>query len=137
MSREIKFRVWDHNLKEYIEDSNADPMISWDGKVYCYERQKEGGDVLVSGIRNITVQQYTGMVDKDGKEIYEGDLLRMITEGMVYEVVYNSEYTAFTCRVHNYHLRADASDALCDLWCVDCKEVIGNIFENPELIIKS
>lgn len=137
MSREIKFRVWDHNLKEYIEDSNADPMISWDGKVYCYERQKEGGDVLVSNIRNITVQQYTGMVDKDGKEIYEGDLLRMITEGMVYEVVYNSEYTAFTCRVHNYHLRADASDALCDLWCVDCKEVIGNIFENPELIIKS
>ena len=76
MQREIKFRVWDHDLKKFIEDSNFDPMISWDGKVYCYERQKEGGDALVSGIRNITVQQYTGMVDKGGTEIYEVDIIR-------------------------------------------------------------
>ena len=55
MKRIIKFRVWDHNLKEFIEDSNADPHICWNGTVYCHERQKEGGDVLVSGIRNLTV----------------------------------------------------------------------------------
>jgi len=128
MSREIKFRVWDHNLKEYIEDSNADPMISWDGKVYCYERQKEGGDALVSGIRNITVQQYTGMVDKDGKEIYEGDIIF----GRVY---YGNEngigivvYFTGSFIVDWRNQIDDPLDEIPDI------KVIGNIFENPELL---
>jgi len=141
MSREIKFRICytDQQGTKQMIYKDEHLMLSLNGTVYGNYGTKEypTWEPVFDAYEQPFIQQYTGMKDKNGKEIYEGDLLRMITEGMVYEVVYNSEYTAFTCRVHNYHLRADASDALCDLWCVDCKEVIGNIFENPELIIKS
>jgi uncharacterized phage protein (TIGR01671 family) len=128
--RELKFRVWDHDLKEFIEDSNADPHICWNGTVYCYERQKEGGDVLVSGIRNLTVQQYTGMIDKDGKEIYEGDIIF----GKVY---YGSEngigivvYFTGSFIVDWRNQIDDPLDEIPDI------KVIGNIFENPALFLK-
>jgi len=128
MQREIKFRVWDHDLKKFIEDSNADPHICWNGTVYCHERQKEGGDVLVSGIRNITVQQYTGMKDKNGKEIYEGD----IVEGLYKDTDYNhwDEIKASVV----YSDRFAGFSIGCENWVKQSIEVIGNIFENPELL---
>ena len=129
MQREIKFRFWDHDLKKFIEDSNADPHICWNGTVYCHERQKEGGDVLVSGIRNLTVQQYTGMIDKNGKEIYEGDIIFC-------EVYYGTEnrvgivdYFASSFIVN---WRNQIDDPFLDE-NPDIK-VIGNIFENSELL---
>ena len=125
--REIKFRVWDHDLKKFIEDSNADPHICWNGKVYCYERQKEGGDVLVSGIRNLTVQQFTGMVDKDGKEIYEGDIIKY-----PWLTVPSETWDKETYRIDE--VKFVTGCFIPDIWrtVVDDCEVIGNVFEKEK-----
>jgi len=128
MQRELKFRVWDHDLKEFIEDSNADPHICWNGTVYCHERQKEGGDVLVSGIRNITVQQFTGMVDKDGKEIYEGDIIFCKVYYGIEDRIGIVDYFASSFIVDWRNQIDDPLDEIPDI------KVIGNIFENPELL---
>ena len=124
MQREIKFRVWDHNLKEFIEDSNADPHICWNGTVYCHGRQKEGGDVLVSGIRNITVQQFTGMVDKDGKEIYEGDIIRGLMD---------FGPAGFHERSAIVHWDIEKGYQW-NYWKLFSIKIEGNMFENPELL---
>jgi uncharacterized phage protein (TIGR01671 family) len=131
-NRIFKFRVWDHNLKKFIENFNADPHIScWNGTVYCYERQKEGGDVLVSGIRNITVQQYTGMKDKNGKEIYEGDILseKQWNGNEIFgEVKWVSKIDGYDWSGwYSYPV------SLPRITSTDCV-VVGNIFENPKLL---
>ena len=94
-----------------------------------------------------TVGQYTGLKDKNGKEIYEGDIVRKrdLTFGLKYEgvVVYNSEIGAF--RIHSdnngitMRMGFEASDIYNDGQCTLVVkydyEVIGNIFD-PELIPK-
>jgi len=134
MQRELKFRVWDHNLKKFIEDSNADPHICWNGKVYCHERQKEGGDVLVSGIRNITVQQYTGMKDKNGKEIYEGDIVQDKYDECIMLIQWEEFYARFGGIIYLDHGQEPDFDAYCWMDELDECEIIGNIFENLDLL---
>ena len=69
--REIKFRVWDRELKKMIQVTNVD--------------LEAGSDYFTSD--RYVVMQYTGLKDKNGKEIYEGDILHIIEVGM-----YGGEY---------------------------------------------
>lgn len=81
-----------------------------------------------------TVGQYTGLCDKNGKKIFEGDIVRLDSDGEKYEVFFmgNGEYSyvLFSARYyrieHIYELenRSGVLDA----------EIIGNIHDNPELL---
>ena len=103
--REIKFRAWDKDLKKLTEPFYVGSQIS----MICEPEM-----------------QYTGLKDKNGKEIYEGDILRddRVDEYNLYEIKWN-EYGTYADGLEDEIWEDVANDYL---------EVIGNIYENPELL---
>lgn len=92
----------------------------------------------------VSLMQYTGLTDKKGKEVYEGDILRSRENDEVYrvdEIVPLHRHTHITNIGYysgkKYHSRvASAAYNNLDDWMSwpEMYEVIGNIFENPELL---
>lgn len=118
--REIKFRAWDRDAKELVDvallDVKRKQIIP-----------KHGTDDEVVFIRkdNIELMQFTCLHDKTGNEIYEGDILNV--DGLIVPVGwYGGAWTVeyFTIPTHSYLAHFDETDI----------EVIGNIYENPELL---
>lgn len=125
MSREIKFRAWDEGSKrygevveiEYNESREIDGIWVW---YNIHERYEP-----IPGA-NVTVEQYTGLKDKNGKEICEGDILQ-IDDHILGD---------FVVVWHNFGWKIKRSvgyESLSVHKSEDCT-VIGNIHENPELL---
>ena len=74
-----------------------------------------------------TVGQYTGLTDKNGMKIFEGDILTIENEGVYAAIKYNESNAAF------YVEDEDHEDYLGEAWETDVV-IIGNIFDNPELL---
>ena len=119
--RELKFRAWSEETKsfEYFD---------------LYEGTECGLTNLQIWARNTQIEQYTGLKDKDGKEIYEGDIL-----GGIWESGFIS--WCEKCKQFQYHsagigCMACSGDAhWCEIVEDDGKlEVIGNIHENADLL---
>lgn len=144
MSREIKFRIYDTDEKEmfyqedidYIDINNEIAYINQDGGGYDYLIDFVYGDGKL--------MQYTGLKDKNEKEIYEGDIVKLIP--------LNSERLKELGRKWYEHLKVEwgaYSDGEyvtnVETWMIginplseelldETVEVIGNIYENPELL---
>ena len=116
--RDIKFRCWQKDDNDQWQMIKADDL--------AFENFEPLVDLLKSDPDSEIFMQYTGLKDKNGKEIYEGDLLAL-KEG-VGEVRY--EAPSYKVWVHNYRgLEPFPDDFDGYVW-----EVIGNIYENPELL---
>ena len=76
-----------------------------------------------------TVGQYTGLTDKNGTKIFEGDILTIENEGVYAAIKYNESNAAF------YVEDEDHEDYLGEAWETDVI-IIGNIHDNPELLQK-
>jgi uncharacterized phage protein (TIGR01671 family) len=117
--RELKFRVWDVKLNEYVPKRELDRNFGLDfnGELRCLIASREKDPFIL--------QQYTGLTDKNGKEIYEGDIINLkFGELNANLVVKWDKYMGL-----KYH-----NGGWTSLVHVDTHgEVIGNIFENPEL----
>lgn len=153
----IKFRAWDKERKKIFQVFEIDFK---NNQVWCGITQDAGnilggcyaGDRLkiYCSLDKAELMQCTGLKDKNGKEIYEGDIVRFEDtgeEGYEYKegydfknaarVIFDEERAMFTltdfvqddCFVENDGLQEDGFAKVLQ----DC-EVIGNIYENPELL---
>lgn len=120
--REIKFRAWSIKFEEYIEDVIHDGSSWLEAHGYDYVTVSEifDGDEFI-------LEQYTGLKDKNGKEIYEGDILQG-KNNKIYEVSFSDGYTKFESNSGSYGglLRGYIDEFE--------MRIIGNIHENPELL---
>lgn len=107
--RDIRFRAWDK-----IENKMSEPFGLPDLTGYSPANERVWSPKIVL--------QYTGLKDKNGKEIFEGDILNFIKDIAVVEYVH-TEFLAISKRNEN--------------WCNILSEdsiVIGNIYQNGELL---
>lgn len=83
-----------------------------------------------------TVGQYTGLKDKNGKLIFEGDILKFVNdddESSLYVVIWNTSLLSWQVQEISYYVKNDyyGFDELCEFGDT---EVIGNVYDNPELL---
>lgn len=119
--REIKFRAWDTKEKTMIKDIWIVPECNWG--VYS------DNDALLISNENVVLMQYTGLKDKNGVEIYEGDILKM--HEYIDCVIWRDDLCGFSFKGDKG--RMNLVDWLEHGQYSD-PEVIGNIYENPELL---
>lgn len=113
MNREIKFRAWDGKEMQLAFDLSQNPKYWWEDN------------------KDYPLMQYTGLKDKNGKEIYEGDIIKYkdwdVHAGHTrdWEQILEVEQDNWSWNT--------LSDISPDMETI---EVIGNIYENPELLEK-
>ncbi len=142
--RELKFRAWNKKYLEMTETFGFEHLRGWDdGSVMAngldigHGEDQETGDCYERYI----IMQYTELKDKNGKEIYEGDIIqtelrwfnepRTIINSVSFETVITQSADDEDYSDHTFGWAAGAM-SLVEI--VSYSEVIGNIYENPELL---
>ena len=134
--REIKFRAWDKKRKKMIKvgEINFNQVGELDYIV------STNGDILGW---DFILMQYTGLKDRNGKEIYEGDIVKCCKDGKEFigEIIWGkfAKFLVDLCNLKNdggiydfsHFIYDEVRNRIVNL------EVIGNIFENPELLKRS
>ena len=132
--REIKFRIWDNLEKDYLNEE--DMAINNLNNIFIFEiYDKNDTDLWYTRLlpdpdnKRYVIEQYTGLKDKNGTEIYEGDVVKVEGDGEIYRVEWIRSGFGLEPRYNsprypvlgNVELRKKI-------------EVIGNIHENPGLL---
>lgn len=120
--RIITFRAWDKNKKKmlYLNHDDEGSWSSWGDIIFPYAQ----GDGNLYDL-----MQYTGLKDKNGKEIYEGDVMQAkVTNASHFKVIWN--YDAW--RLLRYCNGVEEEGNYYGF--IENLEVIGNIYENSELL---
>lgn len=120
--REIKFRAYskqDNRILEVIRIDFIEEILFLDTSILNDGRNQE-----IYDFDDIILMQYTGLKDKNGVEIYEGDILR-IYDDFNAKVFYNLRFSSFEVATTGNSVGFYSKSGL---------EVIGNIYENPELL---
>jgi len=131
MSREIKFRAWQSVLK--IMDYSPHNSISFDGKIVNF------GNADITGFHD-NVMQFTGFLDKAGAEIYEGDIVLYPNDEdenspFIMKVVFgDGAFRAIDVKNWKAWVKKYPNDEALLSMGINEIEIIGNVFQNPELL---
>ena len=134
MNRPFEFRVWDKQASSFVKSG----IVLYDyltiKDVYALVAHLSQGEGLppffsdkdvAESNKRFVIQQFTGMLDKNGNKIFEGDIVqwghfKRIRRG---QMVYLARNMSFVCK-EQYPYNASAG----------CMQVLGNVCENPELL---
>lgn len=122
--REIKFRAWDEEENRWLSVEEIEKLLFLNPQVHPANRGVFHLDTLTR--KSILFSGFTGLHDRNGKEIWEGDIL--MGKSGPKPVLWSEKEVAFVAAIDGY------SYIPVDNW--KNKEVIGNIYENPELLEK-
>ena len=125
--REIKFRAWDSAKKIMRSVAN---IYTHSHSVFVLVREAAGGPPEL--IRTECLMQYTGVKDKNGVEIYEGDIIRGHTGR--YNVDCVVRWSSGNCGFIAVPTITERTYLCLNPGSTKSYEVIGNIYENPELV---
>ena len=127
--REIKFRIWDKELKE----SHIEELQDLCEDDYWYDGETEVWSILYdcnNKQERFVALQYTGLVDKNFYEIYEGDIVKVEKVDLA-QIIWDEDRMAWGIKpINDFYFD---SPLLADNTDLEL-EVIGNIYENPDLL---
>jgi uncharacterized phage protein (TIGR01671 family) len=144
MNNRLKFRVWDKITNQYLQELG---IYYWHIP-YSLDGEKITGEANLVGLSellrhdNFVAQQYTGLNDINGKEVYDGDLVELHTAANdhaigvkgnhcgLYEMYWDRCYKLKTIKPNWFFVptfEGPAAD-------YNIMKVVGNVFENPELL---
>jgi len=127
--REIKFRAWNKKEKVMINSVEDEFAVVSNGWIILEDNNDDYGTSWFSDRNhiedpaNLILMQYTGLKDKNGKEIYESDLLKR-PDGAIEEIVFDAGSFCIKYKDSIFDFIAEDNNL----------EIIGNIYEHPNLI---
>lgn len=118
------FRAYDSGSLSYMYQ--PEEVMVCDGNIWIIDEDSVAGEWIVNN--DIHLMQSTGLKDKNGKEIFEGDIVKMAKD------VYSEPTHYEVVRHYGGAYRIESKQHGCELWLrhTDC-EVVGNVYENKEL----
>lgn len=131
MSREIKFRAWDKKQKKMLYGVSIGTIKVWDENAPFISHE-------FSYSEDCIFEQYTGLKDENGKEIYEGDIVKTNSPdqpNFKVGVIEFAQQAFWISNVPSNRPDHTHSELLLQYWETEI-EIIGNIHENPELLEK-
>lgn len=126
-----RFRAWDK--RKSVMREVAVLHFTKGGKVNSIEYWKTPSELKSYHVRNLVLMQSTGLKDKNGVDVYQGDIIRC-TRGCPHEVIWLEKYGGtFFGGMPAWYLSGLSNGYS---W-TGREEVIGNIYENPKLLKRS
>lgn len=135
MNREIEFRAWLKNSNKMVEVEEIDfilqKQIAYDEIEYRYTNKQPFHYTQLVDFDDIELMQYTGLKDKNGVKIFEGDIVKNIYTDLKYKVFWDDENVCYRLEL----IDNDLDYVELNIREAGMIEVIGNIYENKELLV--
>jgi len=134
--RELKFRIWNKHAKDWVLNTGEEQSLVSFGVFNCLINSFGNG-------ANLHIQQYTGHKDRNGKDIYEGDIIQLLfgqdhsIKTGTFVIKYwepTMQYVFDTTVEPRQYLQDHAAYNIAEKLARSDIEVIGNVFENRDLL---